>query len=324
MTLSRLRSSLALSVLLTPAAMAQNAIGIRVEGSVVSIIGTVGGPLSGAAVGDAAVLEFEVGAPGAPIGSTGTTYDVLPSTVSFDVASASDGIAPGAAPTADLVASFAAALFRADVQLAGGLTANLVLAEFAPIVTFASPDLAQLFGTYALTDFDSTNFFVGGVQGAIDVQIDRVVIGPGDSVLGTNYCGPAAANSLGLSAAISATGTDVAADNDIALRASSLPFNAFGIFLVSDSQSFVTMPGGSQGNLCLGGEVGRYVGPGQIKSSGTSGAIDLAIDLTQIPRPTGPVVGSAGQTWNFQAWYRDAVGGSATSNFTDGLSIMLQ
>jgi hypothetical protein len=32
----------------------------------------------------------------------------------------------------------------------------------------------------------------------------------------------------------------------------------------------------------------------------------------------------AGQTWNFQCWFRDAVGGVATSNFTDGLSILFQ
>jgi hypothetical protein len=31
---------------------------------------------------------------------------------------------------------------------------------------------------------------------------------------------------------------------------------------------------------------------------------------------------NVGDTWNFQAWYRDSDGmGGATSNFTDGLSI---
>ena len=33
---------------------------------------------------------------------------------------------------------------------------------------------------------------------------------------------------------------------------------------------------------------------------------------------------SAGETWSFQAWYRDAVAGTATSNFTDGYEIMFQ
>jgi hypothetical protein len=31
-----------------------------------------------------------------------------------------------------------------------------------------------------------------------------------------------------------------------------------------------------------------------------------------------------GETRNFQCWYRDAIGGIATSNFTNGLSIVFQ
>ncbi|MDC1043609.1 hypothetical protein OAQ71_00120 [bacterium] len=30
----------------------------------------------------------------------------------------------------------------------------------------------------------------------------------------------------------------------------------------------------------------------------------------------------AGETWNFTAWHRDAVGGTTTSNFTDGLEVV--
>jgi hypothetical protein len=55
--------------------------------------------------------------------------------------------------------------------------------------------------------------------------------------------------------------------------------------------------------------------------SGLSGAISLAIDLTQHPTPTGFVSVTPGQTWNFTCWFRDVVGGSATSNFADGLTI---
>ena len=48
------------------------------------------------------------------------------------------------------------------------------------------------------------------------------------------------------------------------------------------------------------------------------------IDNTALPTPGGLVAATAGQTWNFQAWYRDAVGGTATSNFTDGLAVTWQ
>jgi hypothetical protein len=33
---------------------------------------------------------------------------------------------------------------------------------------------------------------------------------------------------------------------------------------------------------------------------------------------------AAGETWNFQSWHRDAVGGVATSNFTDAVQLDFQ
>ena len=95
----------------------------------------------------------------------------------------------------------------------------------------------------------------------------------------------------------------------------------FSFFLTSRTQGFSANPGGSQGNLCLAGAIGRYVGPGQIQSSGATGSITLQLNLGAMPQPTGPVAAVAGQTWNFQAWYRDAVAGTPTSNFTDGLRV---
>ena len=72
-----------------------------------------------------------------------------------------------------------------------------------------------------------------------------------------------------------------------------MPNNAFGYFLVSATQGLVVMPGNSQGNLCLGGSIGRYTSPGQVQNSGTTGGISLAISLTQIPTPTGFVTGAS-------------------------------
>jgi len=80
----------------------------------------------------------------------------------------------------------------------------------------------------------------------------------------------------------------------------------------------VAQPGNSVGVLCLGGAIGRYVRQGQILNSGTLGAFALALDLTGTPTPTGLVSIAPGEAWNFQAWYRDSVGGAATSNFTSG------
>ena len=111
--------------------------------------------------------------------------------------------------------------------------------------------------------------------------------------------------------------------NDLTLTAGDLPTNSFGFFLASQTQAQVANPGGSAGNLCLGGAIGRYVGPGpgpELRLR--TGAFSLALDLTNTPQPTGAVaVAGRGDTWSFTTWHRDAVAGTTTSNFTDGLEI---
>ncbi|MEM8709595.1 MAG: lectin-like protein, partial [Planctomycetota bacterium] len=142
--------------------------------------------------------------------------------------------------------------------------------------------------------------------------------------LGVNYC-VANSNSTGGPAKIFASGSLVTSDNDLTLLATDLPPLGFGFFITSQTEGFAANPGGSAGNFCLGGSVGRYVGPGQIQNSGSLGRIELAIDLTQVPQPNGPVSVMAGETWSFQLWHRDStVSGVPTSNFTDGVRLPFQ
>lgn len=146
----------------------------------------------------------------------------------------------------------------------------------------------------------------------------------GAAGLGTRYCTPGVANSTGTAAGISATGSPFVNDGDVTLHVTELPPDAFAYILASRNQGFVAQPGGSQGNLCLGGAIGRFVGPGQIQSSGAGGSIDLAIDLQLHPTPGGLMPVVAGETWHYQCWYRDAIGSVPTSNFSDGLAIPYQ
>ena len=139
--------------------------------------------------------------------------------------------------------------------------------------------------------------------------------------IGTTYCSPGVLNASGNPGEISAFGSPRRVSNDVTLTASSLPQSSFGFFLTSQTQGFVVAPGGSLGNLCLGGSIGRYVGPGQVQNSGAAGAFSLAIDLANTPTPTGLVSIAPGETWSFQAWYRDSVLGFPASNLTDGLAI---
>ncbi len=138
--------------------------------------------------------------------------------------------------------------------------------------------------------------------------------------VGSNYCSPSVPNSTGLSATITGTGSSLASVGELTLTAAQLPPNRPGYFIASLRQGFVPGAGGSQGNLCLLGPIARYAG--QAQQSGADGTFSITLDLGAIPtHPPQPVL--AGQTWNFQAWYRDQNPGP-TSNFSDAVSVLYQ
>ncbi|MEM1450539.1 MAG: hypothetical protein AAF957_09295 [Planctomycetota bacterium] len=181
----------------------------------------------------------------------------------------------------------------------------------------------------------SLHTVVVGMSGTIVIDINvaveldsingiQVFPSGGSGGIGTSYCGPANVNSTGFPAILTLSGSPVVSANLLTANVDSMPLNAFGFFLVSQAQGFVANPGGSQGNLCLGGAIGRYVGPGQIQNSGMTGSISLMLDLTMVPQPNGFVAVQPGETWNFTAWFRDAIMGSATSNFSQGVEIVFQ
>lgn len=139
-----------------------------------------------------------------------------------------------------------------------------------------------------------------------------------DGALGENYC-QAELNSTGVPASISGAGSDVVAENDLTLTMSSLPLGEFGYLINGVAQGFTANPGGSAGNLCISGPIGRH--SAQVGNSGSAGSISTLVDLTGLPRPSGGAHAVApGETWYFQGWFRDG----STSNFTDGLCVTFQ
>jgi FG-GAP repeat len=136
-----------------------------------------------------------------------------------------------------------------------------------------------------------------------------------------SYCGPANPNSTGFSGVLEAQGCGTVVQNDLVLSASQLPPNRLGLFLVGRQADFVPLVSGSQGNLCLGGPLGRYTD--QVGNSGPLGRLELAVDLGALPVPGGTHSAALGETWRFQCWYRDANPGP-TSNLTDALALMVR
>lgn len=175
-----------------------------------------------------------------------------------------------------------------------------------------------------------TSVTVDGAGAVPGVNLNLVSDGGNGSIvtvipqtIGTSYC-TANANSTGVPSVLIGLGSALVADNDLTLECGSMPAGSFAFFLTSQLQGFTTNPGGSEGNLCLGGAIGRYVGPGQIQQAGPAGTVALTLDLNQVPSPTGFVAAAAGETWNFQTWFRDSNGqGQAVSNFSQGLEVTL-
>ncbi len=143
-----------------------------------------------------------------------------------------------------------------------------------------------------------------------------------DGNMATSYCGPAVLNGSGNPGTIRAVGSPFAADNDVTLLAEGLPSNTLGYFLVAPAMGFVPNPGGAQGPLCLGGSLGRYAN--QVMNSGASGEFQLTIDASALAQPNGPVAAEPGQSWYFQAWFRDSILQFPTSNFTDGAALLFR
>ena len=176
------------------------------------------------------------------------------------------------------------------------------------------------FDTNFHLQFGSPCMDTGDPASPRDLDGSRVDMGafPYDGApLGSSYC-VATANSTGRTAASLATGSPLVQNNMLELRSYDLPSLQFGYYLMSMQQDFIPMSGGSQGNLCLGQPIVRF--SGDVLFSGVTGTIHFEPDLTNLPQAT---VFVPGETWNFQAWYRDNNPGP-TSNFTDAVSVTFQ
>lgn len=161
-----------------------------------------------------------------------------------------------------------------------------------------------------------------------DIYYLARVISPTDDRLGVirqsialpseRFC-DATDNSTGVTGTVRALGSRAVADHDLTIATAGLPRDQFGFLLCSRDTDFVPMAGGSDGNLCLGGTIGRFVAPGQIQSSGRAGRIEVDVDVNALPQGGATVAAAPGETWNFQLWHRDTSSGG--SNFSAALAV---
>lgn len=170
-------------------------------------------------------------------------------------------------------------------------------------------------GRLATTSDGSTLLAVGSTPSGNSLfLVERTIGDPVDC--------SAVSNSTGAVGSLGADGSSFVSMNDLRLDAAGLPFGQFTLLLTSRNQQFVPNPGGSQGNLCLGPGIGRL--NSQVQPVGSSGQVTFDMDLTAIPTPNALVAGAPGETWLFQVWHRDVVGGAQTSNYTRATAVTLR
>jgi hypothetical protein len=314
----------AASLALSSIATAEDA-RITCTGTVVTIgAGGVGTqPFAGAAVGETVSITFDVEiARQLPFGDY--LYLVNSPSSSIAIGAARDGFAFVSSNSFHLRNDF---LTFGDVLALGATLATDSSTTFQLYLNDATgqawntQDVRDLYGTNVPLTLLSSLFRVQSPQGWLELTLTSLAIDPAPgSAVGTAYCA-GAPNSTGAIGTTSAFGLQTPGDNDLTLTASGLPTQTFGYFIVSADQGFVAGAGGSSGNLCLSGAIGRFVEPGQVLHTDFGGEIALPVDLRELPSPTGALVVQAGQTWNFQLWHRDEAPTGSTSNFTRGLAV---
>jgi hypothetical protein len=135
------------------------------------------------------------------------------------------------------------------------------------------------------------------------------------------WCSPAALNTTGAPGRMTLDTCTIALP---VVGADQLPPGEFAYLLVGNGNGVIVQPPGSVGDLCLGGStpgIGRY--SADLMAVDASGQVETDLwrgntggGSGQLPNPPGGQL-SAGETWNYQYWYRD--GGS--SNFTDAVRV---
>ncbi|MCP3917562.1 MAG: VCBS repeat-containing protein [bacterium] len=185
---------------------------------------------------------------------------------------------------------------------------NLGNGTFAPPVAVSHQVQNPLRVAFSDLDLDGDNDLV---TTPFTYDENEIVWLENVALAGVSSC-DALPNSTGLPGVLTARGSANAIRGDLVLQASQMIPFGFGYAIVSRDLGS-SMPPGAAGILCLTGNVGRY---NRVTEMLFGEMDELELDLESIPT-NPPAAVLAGETWHFQAWYRDG----QASNFTNSLSV---
>lgn len=131
-------------------------------------------------------------------------------------------------------------------------------------------------------------------------------------------CVPPAPNSAGSLGACWVEGTALIVYDDLVLHATDLPPSQFGFFILGTEEASIPL---SSGTVCLTGSIGRLLQ--SLANTGVQGTLEHPLDLQSLPigSPNRPAM--SGETFHFQAWYRDTAP-AGSFNLTGGAKVLVR
>jgi photosystem II stability/assembly factor-like uncharacterized protein len=142
---------------------------------------------------------------------------------------------------------------------------------------------------------------------------------PPSAPCGNSYNSAGCKSSSGAGAVLSASGTSSVLADDLVLEAFQLPLNKSGLVFVGPAQQKIAFGGGL---LCVAaGSSGIARFP--LQSSGAGGTFSQGPGIVAHASSSFPAAShiQPGQTWNFQAWYRDPTGPCAATNTSNAMAV---
>ena len=227
-----------------------------------------------------------------------------------------------------------------EVVLVSPLAAGLGPTQATPVLRVLSGATLDVLQSWS----SAADMFAGGAEhvevaagpdldgdGVPEVLVGAPDAGPsgelhvlaGRAAIGLELCAAAVPGSTGRVPHVSLVGTRTVAENDVHLAVSDLPAGTFALPVAAPLGGSSPLAGGSQGTLCLSGELvrlQRYLG-----QATAAGSLERRIDLATWAQDFGVPPVAAGERWHFQVWYRDVgPAGAASSNFSDSRVVLLR
>ncbi|MFT4542043.1 MAG: hypothetical protein ACI841_001127 [Planctomycetota bacterium] len=131
-----------------------------------------------------------------------------------------------------------------------------------------------------------------------------------------SFC-PATENSTGQSSVLALLGSASLTSNDMSLESTLLPASQFALFFYGFN---TTQAAFGDGTRCISGGIQRLNPP---TASSVTGNLSRALDFSTAPFGSGPTAVIAGDTVNFQCWYRDPAGGPGGFNLSGGVQVRI-